>query len=197
MDSPTAKSRCPEQSTCAMRFLRRIFRSGARTPLIARKASTKLKVLIWGRGNGSRSLKNQQEIVEDLHAAVDKLNKHIDVVSLNDPTTQQLEQQLSLLWNTSILISPHGAGLALMPALSPGSSIIELYGKEYMSYRLYHNIASMLDMHHTWIECDAVKDDTSFFPKKYTFGTPTYRDSPMQCNSPDIILEVMKILRSK
>lgn len=70
----------------------------------------------------------------------------------NPPTHQQ---QLAIIHNTSILIAAHGAGLALIAAMRPGSVVIELFPHNFR-YHMYLELAQLMEVKYIPFESPVV-----------------------------------------
>eukprot|EP00041_Stephanoeca_diplocostata_P034633 m.1189324 g.1189324 ORF g.1189324 m.1189324 type:complete len:385 (-) comp24554_c3_seq29:4604-5758(-) len=176
---------------CGLDFLHRLFSR----QLVVQSPSTPgenavKNILIWGRGNGARSLAGQVQLEKDLEAAFHK-KENLKVVNVAYPDLLSIHEQLELLQQASVIISPHGAGLSLILALPKNALVIELYAVEYMEHWLFKNIASMLELQHAWVPCSAVKNDTRFDEP-----VARYRNSPIQCSSVIIVQTITSYLRS-
>lgn len=174
---------------CGLEFLHRLFtrqllsHSSNATNTAPETNSEKL-VMIWGRGNGTRSLVNQEQLTRDLEAGLREIDD-VNVVNVLDPDELTMDEQLALISRASVFISPHGAGLSLILALPKNALVLELYAVEYMEHWLFKNIASMLRLQHSWIPCVANKNDTRF-----DAIIAPYLNAPMLCNSDTIVYTI-------
>jgi hypothetical protein len=73
---------------------------------------------VFSSGSAFRSLPNTQEISQALQA--------VGKVTLIDTASVSPEDQVRVLANTDLLVAQHGAGLANMVWMPPGSAVLEI-----------------------------------------------------------------------
>lgn len=74
------------------------------------------------------------------------------VVYMEDFT---LAQQISIIYNSSIIVGPHGAGLANIHFMKPGSKIVEIRAKSDNRNNMYFSLASDLGLIYYYLKCES------------------------------------------
>ena len=97
------------------------------------KHSEPLRIYLSRNSANSRRIVNENELK--------MLVSHFGFISISTDD-MEIEEQLRLFSNCSILISPHGAGLANMIAMPPNSCVVEIRQKVEFPNNIYMRLAS-------------------------------------------------------
>jgi len=82
------------------------------------------KKIYLTRRNASRSFANEEQVAELM------MNKGYDVVI---PETMDFSSQIALSQDASVVVAPHGAGLANLLWCHPGTKIVEIFSPLYFN----------------------------------------------------------------
>lgn len=102
-------------------------------------------VLIAQRAN-NRIIKNDDELFLELKKFEDTRILTLDTLSF--------VAQIEAIYNSKIIISAHGAGLAHMLFASPGTIFIEVYSKGFHGHYPYKDMARILGLYWDYVEAD-------------------------------------------
>ena len=101
-----------------------------------------------------------------------------------NPAALALPEQLAAFAATDVLISPHGAGIALSPIMAEGSTVIELWGDSWYHYELFANIATLAGLSYKAVRCESVGRAPGIYKPKEA------SDYNMKCAPQDLVQHV-------
>ena len=139
----------------------------------------------WGRGNGSRSVVNSDAVVD----AVSRWFNTSVVKHHRDPAALPVADQIAAFVEADVIIAPHGAGLALIPAMTEGSVVVELWSSSWYHYELFANIAALSGVSLTAVRCDGVK------PAGHSSNNKQASDDQMRCGPQNVVKHVAEAVR--
>ena len=143
---PESIGRSGNPSRHAVRWLRKAFLTNDYRP-----DSAFARIYITRRDAPRRRLANEAEIVSYLQGI------GFTVVCLGDLA---FAEQIELFRNVRVVIAPHGAGLTNMVFASPGATIIEIFGDNYIN-GCYWALASLCGHRHAFLTTPAQALDYS------------------------------------
>lgn len=134
-------------------------------PTIMKKLSAKLKAIVSlnvDKGKRiyiSRKRTNTRRIINE-DEVIDLLKEfNFLVLEFEDYT---LDEQISIMHHTDILVSIHGAGLTNMIFCKPETIILELSLKNQIMDKCYFNLANAMDLKYYYQFCESNNDKDSY-----------------------------------